>query len=130
METPILDGIIKEAASHISKSNAKVEPDYGVITAKKDLETGNIVSVGRVDYPVQRLDKYNPSYKDVNKRDVICDLRNNKNYITIVPSSGYTPKDGSLIHPIEDKYISTNPNDTEKDNLGELALGHDFLEKE
>lgn len=130
METPLLNGIRKQAVVNSSKSEAKREPDYGIITATKDSKTGNIVAVGRVDYPIQDLCKDNPSYNDVDIKDVIRDLRNHKKYITIVPSPGCKPKDGSIVHPIKNKFISTNPNDTEQDNLGELALGYDYCEEE
>lgn len=124
METPYLDGIRKQAEAASKKTESSNIPDYAILDATKDQDTGSIISVGRVTFPAGDLTKPNPTYTTVEKKDVIKGINSGKKYVTVKPSRGARPEYGSLVHVDDNKHISTNPNASKGDNLGELALGY------
>lgn len=52
--------------------------------------------------------------------DVIARIKAGKNFITLIKDADGRLVHGEKIHPLKEKFLRTDPNETEEDNLGEL----------
>ena len=73
----------------------------------------------------QRIDKGNEvgSPNEVSRLDVVTNLKNNYSYMTIYQSNEDKWKRGEEVRIIKvgnSEFITTDPNETKKDNLGKL----------
>ena len=146
MKTPYLDGIRRNATEDLKEgremfnsaeielflktrgkyfeNNEEVNPRYGIIYSISDSEDGTIKSVGVVDFPFDFSNPKLPSGHDiVLKKEVVANTRKGIRYTTIIKTISDPWMPGQLVHTDGDKHLSTNPNDTSKDNLKNLALG-------
>jgi hypothetical protein len=108
------------------ENGEKVYPKYGVIFTIVDTKTRAIEGLGRINFnfPIKRrVDKLPVGFVVVDKAKVIADTKAGLRYTTVIstPFDPWVP--GELIHTDGTSYISTNPNDTTRDNLSGLAMG-------
>lgn len=112
------------------ENNKEINPKYGIIYSIVDSENMGIVAVGIVDFPFDFLNSEIPQgHRLATKEEVIFNTRRGIRYTTITRTL-YDPwVPGQLIHTDGNEYISTNPNDTTRDNLRNLALGEFTVEE-
>ncbi len=129
LNNPEIDKKVRELVKRIRFEKGKlVFPKYGVIFNVRDSASDILIGVGRVNFPIKAKPGELPEgYEVVDKNGVIRDTNNGDRYVTIY-STQYEPwVGGQLIHTDGSKHLSSNPNDTTKDNLGTLAFDDIFV---
>ncbi len=112
------------------ENNIKVYPKHGIILSVVDSNTKAIELVAIVDFPVKvSLEGHLEGLDFIKKSKVIKDTNDGVRYTTITRTKEDPWVPGQLVHTDGNHHISTNPNDTTKDNLDNLADGKVTIEE-